>query len=289
MCVFNGPADANSTIVSLTRVTHPEMDRAVHVLGYKNTVKNRDDCPNFMILPFPSKHPLGRENVIDTSHAPDILDSMVTVVSKNVDENGREMISRSSLGTLGVTMFSTGIYTVIVGDPRHIHAVIRLLPSDVRPDLQPKKMEWYAKMYPGWQIALCCFNNRRLADATPMLWWYAPMDESTFFVPMLDQHDGNLPNLTGQVGRDHWIICGDDIDYEEIGAGGVRKTWADNADYRYYRSRALQPLRWALPKRIIGFQRRGVEDNRDYRVKVGVVNPQESNSLEYVLPPGFGA
>jgi hypothetical protein len=62
--------------------------------------------------------------------------------------------------------------------------------------------------YPDWTFALCCFNNRHAARATPMLWWYEPMDPDSLFTPAVDCHTGAVPDLKADVVVDHTLVVG---------------------------------------------------------------------------------
>jgi hypothetical protein len=52
------------------------------------------------------------------------------------------------------------------------------VPRSKRPVLNPALFDAYARWYPGWTVALCCFNNRRARLADTLLWWYTESQES---------------------------------------------------------------------------------------------------------------
>src|SRR5205823_2395778 len=71
-----------------------------------------------------------------------------------------------------VEVFDSGIYTVVLArDARAIPGALSQVPAAKQPVLNPELFQAYARWYPDWTFALCCFSNRQAARATPMLWW----------------------------------------------------------------------------------------------------------------------
>jgi len=82
------------------------------------------------------------------------------------------------------------------------------VPEDKRPALNAEVFSAYAKWYPGWQVALCCFSNHQAVEADPLLWWYEPAFPDRYFYPTLDSHTGGVPDLEANVVPDHVIAAG---------------------------------------------------------------------------------
>jgi hypothetical protein len=85
------------------------------------------------------------------------------------------------------------------------------IPENKRPQINPELLAWYEKTYPGWSLALCCFDNKDKKKAEPLFWWYKPIDPKNLFFPAVDSHDGNPPDLTKKVPADHIILLGSDL------------------------------------------------------------------------------
>jgi hypothetical protein len=97
---------------------------------------------------------------------------------------------------------------ILAQDPRDIPSALNQVPRSTRPTLNPALFDAYARWYPNWTIALCCFNNRRARLANPLLWWYKPMYPDRLFLPAVDCHTGDVPDLDSPVAVDHVIAVG---------------------------------------------------------------------------------
>lgn len=210
----------SSTVLYGAEVRHPR-DGVVHVLGYQNKVQGQvgrksffDWLPwggigNAMILPFPAvPGTMTRANVIDTSRYKDVLQDVAKAVPQ-AQFTQMETLSRSTMATRKpkVEVFeAAGIYTVVLAqNPRDIPDVLRQVPKAKRPALNPELFDAYARWYPGWTVALCCFNTRKAQLADPLLWWYKPMHPDRLFLPALDCHTGDVPNLEEDVRTNHVV------------------------------------------------------------------------------------
>ena len=207
MCCSAGPAHFSNTILYAAEVHDIEGDPVRHVLGYQNTVENLADGPNAMILPIPAvPGTVSSKNVIDTSDAPNILKDMASLFMPVTRSLGH-----AKSYSAHVEVFDSGIYTIILAeDARAIPSALKRIRKDKCPSIKKEMFEAYAKWYPGWSIALCCFNNRDAAKATPMMWWYRPANPDRLFAPAVDAHDGNPPDLSAKVAVDHTVIFGSD-------------------------------------------------------------------------------
>ncbi len=208
--------------------------KTVHVLGYQNRAQNnvagfnlmpkgiwkklknvftptRQTTGNAMILPFPAvPRTMSKANVLDTEKCPHILKDIADAVQPPPPILQSLSIGRSLSQPAAVEIFeAAGIYTVVLAqDARAIPDALDQVPKDKRPKLNPELFEAYAKWYPDWTIALCCFNNNEAQEALPMLWWYEPMNPEILFLPALDCHTGSVPSLHSSVQVDHTLAAG---------------------------------------------------------------------------------
>jgi hypothetical protein len=208
MCVCLAAARLSKTILYAAEVC-PDGKDVVHVLGYQNTVQNlaaRGAAGgNAMILPFPAvPGTMTPKNVVATDDCPRILEDLAEAV--RWQDTGRPRVLGLADSAKSVQVFDTGIYTVVLAqDARDIPAALARVPAAKRPALNPPIFDAYAVWYPEWTVALCCFNNRDAARATPMLWWYRPANSAELFAPALDCHTGAVPDLKAQVRVDHTV------------------------------------------------------------------------------------
>lgn len=182
-------------------------DRLIHVMGYQNRAENLGTGPNAMLLPIPSALPMGPENAVDMTKCKTVLRDYEKAYLANQRRN-RGM--SKSLGVDSdsfdkVQVFDSGSYTVVLAsDAKFINTALNQVPENKRPRPNPMIFDAYSKLYPGWHIALCCYDGS--VDAEPMVWQYEPLDPSHLWLPALDGHDGKIPNLTASVLRDHTVI-----------------------------------------------------------------------------------
>ncbi|NJM53494.1 MAG: hypothetical protein HC846_08980 [Blastocatellia bacterium] len=196
-------------------------DKTVHVLGYQNRAQNNiknfsvspvkfwnkfknifsspeNEQGNAMILPFPAvPRTMSKENVLDTEKCPKILKDIAEALKPPPPRSqGFQLQSQGSERATVQVFEAAGIYTVVLADDaRAIPDALDQVPKEKRPKLNPELFDAYAKWYPDWTIALCCFNNDDLQEALPMLWWYGPMFPEKLFLPALDCHTGSIPSL----------------------------------------------------------------------------------------------
>jgi hypothetical protein len=286
MCVTMARAALSDTILYAAEVRPEEFGRkVVHVLGYQNTVENRAEGGNAMILPFPARpRTMSQANVVPTEQCPNILRDMATAVRGRYRSLGRHSESPDSAS---VEVFDTGIYTVVLAsDARAIPTALGQVPYEKRPPLSPALFDAYAAWYPGWTIALCCFNNRESARATPLLWWYEPLYRDRLFAPALDCHTGDVPDLDALVTVNHTVAWGSDRMRQE---GPTQET----VRYQDVVPTAVKPY---LTRQVIGRVYAGKMPNGDFvfpvrqvrkggyeRVPEHRVEPFEPSRLK---PPG---
>jgi hypothetical protein len=290
MCVSLAPAHFSKTKGLAAETKRGR--KIVHLLGYQNTVSNlsarrsggfrRVAAPvstgqgNAMFLPIPAKAGTMTEaNVIDTSSCPNILKDMERAILPPVTRGG----GRRG-GTLGkglpdsVRVFDHDIYTVVLASrAEDIPAALKLVPEHKRPALNKSIFEAYARWYPGWTFALCCFNTDQEADAKPLLWWYEPLNKDVLFFPALDAHDGNAPDLQANVLVDHAIIV-----------SSHRMTEGAGTEVHYTDTLSEQ-LRALLPKHVLGRQHNQNMRQGDFVIPVKALR-SGSLDLRRELPKG---
>ena len=191
----------------------------VHVLGYQNKVGNGgQSAPNAMLLPFPAvPASMGPSDVLDTSSCPRVLEDIAKAVMPPPAAFLTRSRSRGAPPTAPVQIFDTGIYTVVLAHSATlIPDALEQVAVDRRPPPNPALFEAYARWYPDWTMALCCFNNAHAALATPMVWKYQPSQPEHLFLPTLDCHTGDVPDLQAGVRPDHTIAVGSNIRPDRI-------------------------------------------------------------------------
>lgn len=211
--------------------------------GWNSPVTPSTDGGNAMLLHFPAvPGTMGKENVIDTASAPNFLTDMEKAILPPVSRGGLRRGGMLGKGLPdSVQIFEHDIYTVVLASrAEDIPAALEQVPAEKRPKLNEAIFSAYAKWYPGWTFALCCFNNADEAQAKPLLWKYRPARPEFLFFPGMDAHDGSVPDLNAEVDVDHAIIVSSDKMAE---GAGSEVFYSDNA------SAALRDL---LPAQVIG-------------------------------------
>jgi hypothetical protein len=256
MCVSSNLANFSNTMVYVGK--HLTKDGEIHVLGYQNNPQNLSSGPNAMILHFPASEAMTEKNVLDTSKCPSIFRDMVTAVAT------RGMGMSRSMTTFGVQskaiVFDHGIYTIILAkSPDEVSEALSRVPLNKRPPVSPELLEFYKLKYPGWPLAVCCFNNADVESAEPLMWWYKPLEvyddqgQPSFILPGVDSHDGSPPNMNALVERDHWLI----LSTPELNSvnGGYMVNYSEPIP---------QSLMSYLPKYVVGFNLAGKGKNGDF-------------------------
>ena len=167
---------------------------------------------NAMLLAIPARSgSMTSKNVVDTSTCIDVFDGYVEAVAPSMPVAAGRMIASSGPPRAPrVEVFdAAGIYTVVLADAAAaIPGALSRVPDNKRPALNPALFDAYARWYPGWTFALCCFDSREAGKAHPLVWWYEPLDENRLILPALDCHTGDVPNLNARVTIDHVIAVG---------------------------------------------------------------------------------
>lgn len=172
---------------------------------------------NAMILPIPDD--VDNIEIIDTATCPNFLKDIRTALTPR--SRGSRGVLRGSIskGADSVRIIDVDIYRVVIAaNARAIVEVLKsdAIPDDKRPALNQKIINAYAKWYPNWAISVWCFNNTEARRAKPTLLSYEPTkqdDPDIFFVPTLDAHTGDVPDLNAHVDVDHTIfVASEDMD-----------------------------------------------------------------------------
>lgn len=286
MCCTLEPAKLSNTILYAAETVHN--GKLVHVMGYQNRAENLARGPNAMILPIPTDVALGPENTVDMRAAKHVLADYAEALtprtrslSKGFGHDGLDDDSR------GVQVFESGSYTVVLAkNAADIPSAVKHVPVNKRPSrINTAVFEAYSKWYPGWPVALCCFDGA--VEAEPMLWWYEPRNASSLFLPALDAHDGNPPDLSARVGVDHTVAV-----------GSVSAPRGSNVHFRDFPRYSREDgsvggqipdnLRPFLATKVTGkkFGEGTRLQNGDFSIPLTRVAAGEGNAISRVLPPG---
>jgi hypothetical protein len=201
MCITVWPAKLGGTLLYAGEGDFG--GKRVHVLAYQN--KAASEGPNAMILPIPSAAPLDERNAIDTRQFREFLE---------IIQQANEKIPPELVGARcrpdeppPAKVFDVGSYTVVMAaGAAAISAALDQVPAEKRPPDNNAMFAAFEEHYPGWPLAVCCWNGE--IEAEPLLWWYEPLDPDWIFAPALDAHDGGPPKLDADVEVEHYLAFG---------------------------------------------------------------------------------
>ncbi|MDP3769991.1 MAG: hypothetical protein U1A25_03000 [Candidatus Sungbacteria bacterium] len=229
---------------------------------------------NAMILPFPAiPGTMTRKNIISTASCPHILEDMEKALEKE------EFFSPMRLMSLGIPrdrieIFEHDIYTVVLapyGAP--IVDALADVPAEKRPPLNKHFFDGFTPLYADWTFGLCCFNNKDAALAKPLLWWYEPMRPDLLFLPALDCHTGQVPDLKAYVEVDHTVAVSSD---NMSRYAGTEVTYRDSIPY------LIRPY---IASRVIGMKMHTNLPNGDFVFRVSDIDKGKFDPRR-LLPPG---
>lgn len=194
VCVSVDQAEFSGTILYAGRRWHPQHG-LVEVLGYQNTAVNLAGGPNAMLLHAPAAC-MSQEHFISIGRSADVLIRM-----RDAAARAQPVAASADIAWMGadaaVEVFDHDIYTVVLAsDPTQIPAALHHVPPYKRPPLNPVLFEFYADAFPGYTIALCCFDNAQALRAKPLLMWYPPTTPIGSSYPHWTVTPARFPTLT---------------------------------------------------------------------------------------------
>ena len=234
---------------------------------------------NAMILPIPDD--VASIEVIDTTTCPAFLKDIRSALTPRSRGGllGSDSVRRGSK-SVEVRIINFDVYTIVIA--KNAAAMRKALasdavPADRRPAINADMIKAYTKWYPGWAIAVCCFNNADAKEAKPLLFSYEPSkqaDANDFFVPTLDAHDGKVPDLSARVDVDHTIFV------------ATNDMSTSRATTVYYRDDKIAPgIAELLPQAVMGKVLRRTMINGDIVFRRSDLAAGKLNGLR-ALPPG---
>ena len=268
MCISAKPAEFTGTKGYIGEALHK--GKLVHVLGYQNEAKNLSSGGNALILPIPSKTPITKDNIIDLGDKGKNLLNNLTRDYFAPKESSRGLLLNSS--TKSVRFFKSGIYEIVVSEkPSLIFEALKEVSDEKRPEISQELLKWYEDYYPGWSIAVCCFNSQEKVESAPMFWMYEPLDENNLFFPGMDGHKGSVPDLSSLVRVDHKIVLGSHL-FED---GKVAHTLREG----YYDKMVDEDLLSLFSTKILGRRFWGKLKNGDFKINVDSLRKQKREDL----------
>lgn len=259
MCCTIGRVAAKLTGTHLY-VGEAEKDgKTVHVMAYQNKAESAG--PNAMVLPFPTNAAMSEDNVIDTrkfKHFLEDISKASEIQRRSFRSDSKMLGARGISGNAVAAVFDVGSYTVVLADDvEQIPEALTRVKAPRRPTVSEAFLEGYGEFYPDQPIAVCCWEGSIKSE--PLLWWYEPKDKSQLFIPTMDAHDGNAPQLHQKVATDHIISVGtstnrigNNVYYRDEIPGAVKRllppsvsgsklpVWMENGDC-FVKTADLQP------------------------------------------------
>lgn len=108
----------------------------------------------------------------------------------------------------GIQVFESGSYTIALADkPEAMRDALAAVPAGKRPKIPVSFLAAFTEFYKDWPVAICCFDGN-LGSPEPLLWWFKPRFDRVLFAPAIDAHDGNPPDPSVRVQRDHTLAFG---------------------------------------------------------------------------------
>jgi hypothetical protein len=178
-------------------------------------------------------------------------------------------------------LFEHDIYTVVLAaNAALIPEALSLVPEHRRIPANRPLFDFYARMYPDYAVALCCFDNRDAARSDPLLLWYTPLYPDRYELPAIDCHTGGVPDIGAPAYVDHWVILGTDEepDLQDGAWGTARMDWSEEV-----RSSAAGAF---LPAAITGRTYTGLHPNGDFMISRADLLAGRTAAMERVGPGG---
>ncbi|QQR79317.1 MAG: hypothetical protein IPJ69_07985 [Deltaproteobacteria bacterium] len=233
MCIVSAPAKLTGTLIAAGIA-----ERGDHYLVYQNQAEISSDASAAMLLAIPSTGPLSRENFIDFSKSPQVL-----VDSWPRFEVARRNSTRATGHGVKAVDFYSGNYRIFAAQSlSDIQEALRGTEYAQKIKISEAMADFFHTSYPGWSLALCCFNNRELQLMDPIGIIYDSLFPDHIYIPGVDAHDGNPPQLDTYVARDHRLMIGafdmtQGVEMTLPGIGSIRslgvklKNFGPNGDF----------------------------------------------------------
>jgi len=232
---------------------------------------------NAMILPIPDA--VGNIELIDTTTCPNFLKDIRSALTPRT-RGGLRRGGSFGADAKSVRIIEFDVYTIVIAkSAKDLAKVIKsdAISDDRRPALNDDIFKAYAKWYPNWAIAVCCFSNTDAQRAKPLLFSYEPTkqdDPDYLFVPSLDAHDGKVPDLNARVDVDHTIFV------------ATQDMSEDRAMTVFYSDPEIAPgVAELLPRKVTGKVINGQYRNGDIVFKCSDLKAGVVRGLR-ALPPG---
>jgi hypothetical protein len=254
MCVSASAAELSGTILFAGRRLH-RVHGWVEVLGYQNTAVNLSPGPNAMLLHLPARK-VTSAHFLNVGRCDQVLRDMAAAVQSM--GRGRYLSDETDwMGGGRVEVFEHDIYTVVLADrATDIPRALDRVPERKRPVVSSELLAFYADCFPGYPVALCCFDNAEAIQAKPLMLWYRPLDEERLILPAIDCHTGAVPDLEASVRTDHTVIFATDRAIEG---------WGEPVAYSQA-GRMRHELRAFLPEQVLGERFTELLPNGDFAI-----------------------
>lgn len=249
MCVSASPAELGGTrAYTWHTLGHPDPQRpSWHVTAYQNFARNLGADPNCMLLHFPGSN-------LNLVRGPELTRFLMQDVTSYLPELIPTPTFRGASSSKTVVE-DYGDYTVILAESAaHILEALEQVPEHRRPKRSTKLealVEWYHTYYPDYAFVLACFAEGATPQH-PIVVEYVPNNDDVLFIPGLDCHTGEIPEVGVMMQRDFWVAFGSELHQQATG------------DIRYSDS-CTKGAYWA-PKSVVGFRDNAEGPNKDYVV-----------------------
>src|SRR5690606_5578285 len=108
---------------------------------------------------------LTQANVVETEKGTSFLDNLIQE-SRKAQNRGMRSRSKGGVMMAGVAtrgafeIVERGVYSIILASaPGVVPKALEQISEDRRPKISASLLRFYHQTYPGWPLALCCFNN----------------------------------------------------------------------------------------------------------------------------------
>jgi hypothetical protein len=252
------------------------------VIGYQNVVE-APRGPNAMLLPFPASQ-VGPENLVNGAAFAEVMEAYEHAIKRRNVTIGGSRRSAAAAATYDddIHVFDSGSYTIALAQKASfLKDALQQVPDARRPKISASFIIALGQLYPNWPIAVCCFQGGDVAPE-PLFWWYESRFPDTLFAPAIDAHDGNPPDLTATIERDHVVAFGSRF----AGGNRDRELEADIA--------RIVPAehRWMFSPNVTGDVIQHETRNGDFACSAKALRERESASTArttVLAPPSGGA